>query len=127
MLENTAFLQLVKYLLYGIVKGHSYAAKCTQTCGDASQKRKRGKNKGRVERGRFFSPKILNLWRKKQARIYSVWEIWKNLWFGVTGSTATHYMNNCMVKITHSGINLQECLNQEEFPLISVQVKKKNI
>jgi len=41
VLENTAFLQVVKYLLYGIVTGYFYAAKCTQTCGDASQKRKK--------------------------------------------------------------------------------------
>lgn len=46
-----AFLQVVKYLLYGIVKGRFYAAKCTQTCGDASQKRKEEKIRGKLRGG----------------------------------------------------------------------------
>lgn len=32
-----------------------------------------------------------------------------------------------MVKITDSGINIQEYLNQNEFPLISVEVSEKKI
>lgn len=41
---------------------------------------------------------------------------------------ATHYMNKCMVKITDSGINPQDYLNQKkETSVLSAQVSRKYI
>lgn len=79
MLGNMAFLQVVKYLLYGIGKEHFYAAKCSQTCIDASQKRKEEKLRGGWS---SFSDKKLHLWRKKQARVHSVRKTQKKI-FGL--------------------------------------------
>lgn len=97
MLENSLPAR-VKYLLYGIVKGHFYVAKCTQTCRGASQKQERVKRRGWVERGRSFSPKMLYLWKKKQARVYSMQRVWKNLWLGMTESTANSSDENLWEK-----------------------------